>query len=49
MAARLLKLALSKRRFAQQAVEIAKQFGFLVIKALMMAIAILLFRTPSRF
>ena len=48
MAARLLQLALSKRRFAQQAVGTTKQFGFLAIKALIVAIAILLFKTPPR-
>ena len=49
MAARLSKLTLSRRRFAQLAVGITKQFGFLAIIALIVAIAVLQFRTPSRF
>ena len=49
MVARLLKLTLSRKRFAQLAVGTTKQFRFLAIKALIVAIAVLQVRTPPRF
>ena len=49
MVARLLKLTLSRKRFVQLAVGTTKQFRFLAIKALIVAIAVLQVRTPPRF